>query len=172
MNLRVIFAACIVAAFGSSLMTFDALGQKQSLKDKLVGTWIQVSIDVAFPDGTKRPLFGENPKGIVIYTSDGYFSLMQARADLPKLVSGRPQTATADEAKAVLAGSIAYFGKYSLDEASNVLSVDIQASTFANLTGDPTEKRTITSLTESELKFTRPGLLPGTTLEVVFKRAK
>jgi hypothetical protein len=170
MNLRMIFAACIIAAFGSSLMTFDALGQKQSLKEKLVGTWLQVSVDVVSSDGTRRPLFGENPKGIVIYTSDGYFSLMQARADLPKL--GRPQTATADEAKAVLAGSIAYFGKYSLDEASNVLSVDIQGSTFANLTGDPTEKRTITSLTESELKFTRPGMLPGTTLEVVFKRAK
>jgi hypothetical protein len=172
MNLRVIFAACIIVAFGSPLMTFDALGQKQSLKEKLVGTWLQFSVDVVSSDGTRRPLFGENPKGIVIYTSDGYFSLMQARADLPKLVSGRPQTATADEAKAVLAGSIAYFGKYSLDEASNVLSLDIQASTFANLTGDPTEKRTITSLTESELKFTRPGLLPNTTLEVVFKRAK
>jgi hypothetical protein len=172
MNLRVIFAACIIAAFGFPLMTFDALGQKQSLKEKLVGTWLQVSVDVVSSDGTRRPLFGENPKGIVIYTSDGYFSLMQARADLPKLVSGRPQTATADEAKAVLAGSIAYFGKYSLDEASNVLSVDIQASTFANLTGDPTEKRTITSLTESELKFTRAGLSPNTFLEVVFKRAK
>ena len=85
MNLRVIFAACIIAAFGSSLITFDALGQKQSLKEKLVGTWLQVSVDVVSSDGARRPLFGENPKGIVIYTSDGYFSLMQARADLPKL---------------------------------------------------------------------------------------
>ena len=61
--------------------------------------------------------------------------------------------------------------RYSLDEASNVLSVDIQASTFANQVGDPTEKRTITSLTEYELKFTRHGVLPNTKLEVVFKRA-
>ena len=61
MNLRMIYAACINKKFGSSMMTFDALGQKQSLKEKLVGTWIQVSIDVAFPDVTKRPLFGENP---------------------------------------------------------------------------------------------------------------
>jgi hypothetical protein len=59
MNLRVIFAACIIAAFGSSLMTFDALGQKQSLKEKLVGTWLQVSVDVVSSDGTRRPLFGE-----------------------------------------------------------------------------------------------------------------
>jgi hypothetical protein len=97
---------------------------------------------------------------------------MQARIDLPKLASGRPATATFEEAKAVVAGSIAYFGRYSLDETSNVLSVDIQASTFANLVGDPTEKRTIMSLTERELKFTRLGVLPDTRLEVVFERAQ
>jgi Lipocalin-like domain len=148
----------------------SALGQQKALKEKLVGT--QVSIDVVSADGTRRPLYGENPKGIVIYTSDGYFSLMQARIDLPKLASGRPATATVEEAKAVVAGSIAYFGRYSLDETSNVLSVDIQASTFANQVSDPTEKRTITSLTERDLKFTRLGVLPDTRLEVVFKRAQ
>jgi hypothetical protein len=161
----------ILLALGSALPG-SALSQQKSLNEKLLGTWIQVSIDVVFPDGTKHPLYGENPKGIVIYTSDGYFALMQARVDLPKLASGRPSTATADEARAVLAGSIAYFGRYSLDEASKVLSVDIHASTFANQVGDPTEKRTITSLTESELKFTRPGLLPDTRLEAAFARAK
>jgi hypothetical protein len=149
----------------------SALGQEKSAREKLVGAWLQVSVDVVFSDGVKHPLYGENPKGIVIYTSDGYFSLMQARVDLPKLASARPATATVDEAKAIVAGSIAYFGRYSLDEASNVLSVDIQASTFANQVGDPTEKRTITLLTDQTLRFTRPGVLPGTRLEVVFNRA-
>jgi hypothetical protein len=105
--------------------------------EKLIGTWIQVSIDVVSADGTRRPLYGENPKGIVIYASDGYFSLMQARVDLPKLKSGLPSKATPDEAKAVIAGSIAYFGRYSLDEATSVLSLDIHASTLANLAGNP-----------------------------------
>lgn len=149
-----------------------AFGQQRALKDLLVGTWLQVSVDVVSADGARRALYGDNPKGIVIYTNDGYFCLMQARTDLPKLASGRPATATPDETKAVVAGSIAYFGRYSLDEAGKVLSVDIQASTFANQVGDPTEKRTITSLTDSELRFTRHGVLPGTMLDVVFKRAK
>jgi len=64
---------------------------EKSPKDTLVRTWIQVSIDVVSPDGTRRPLYGENPKGVVIYKSDGYFSLMQARVDLPKLKSAYPQ---------------------------------------------------------------------------------
>ena len=30
-----------------------------SLKEKLVGTWLQVSVDIVSSDGTRRPLFGE-----------------------------------------------------------------------------------------------------------------
>ena len=108
---------------------------------------------------------------MIIYTSDGYFTLMQASVDLPKLKSGLPSKATPEEAKAVIANSIAYFGKYSLDETSMVLSLDIQASTFANLTGNPSEKRIVTSLNDSELKFNRP-FVKDVTLEAVFKRAE
>jgi len=170
MNKLGLIGLSAVLGLGSALPS-SALGQQKSLKERLVGTWLQVSVDVVSTDGTKRHLYGDDPKGIVIYTSDGYFSLMQASVDVPKIASGRPATATVDEAKAIVAGSIAYFGKYSLDEASGVLSVDIHASTFANQVGDPTEKRTITSLTDHELKFTRHGQLPNTKLEVVFKRA-
>jgi hypothetical protein len=53
MNLRVIFAACTIAVFGSSMMTFDALGQKQSLKEQLVGTWTLLSWVQKKGDGTK-----------------------------------------------------------------------------------------------------------------------
>jgi Lipocalin-like domain len=144
---------------------------KKSPKDTLVGTWVQVSLDTVSADGTRRPLYGENAKGMIIYTSNGYFSLVQASVDLPKLKSGLPAKATPEEAKAVIANSIAYFGKYSLDEASMVLSLDIQASTFANLTGNPLEKRNVTSLTDIELKFNRP-FVKDVMLETVFTRAE
>jgi hypothetical protein len=137
----------------------------------LVGTWVQVSLDTVSADGLRRPLYGENAKGMIIYTSDGYFTLMQASIDLPKLKSGLPSKATHEEAKAVIASSMAYFGKYSLDETSMVLSLDIQASTFANLTGNPSEKRNITLLTDGELRFNRP-FVKDVTLEAVFRRAE
>jgi hypothetical protein len=137
----------------------------------LVGTWMQVSLDTVSADGMRRSLYGDNAKGMIIYTSDGYFTLLQASVDLPKLKSGLPSKATPDEAKAVVANSIAYFGRYSLDEANMVLSLNIQASTFANLTGNSSETRNITSLTDSELKFNRP-FVKDVTLEAVFKRAE
>ena len=144
---------------------------KKSPKDTIVGTWVQVSLETVSTDGTRRPLYGENAKGMIIYTSDGYFTLVQASVDLPKLKSGLPSRATPEEAKAVIANSIAYFGKYSLDETSMVLSLDIQASTFANLNGNPSEKRNVTSLIDGELKFNRP-FVKDVTLEAVFKRAE
>ena len=55
--------------------------------------------------------------------------------------------------------------------SGSALSLDIHASTFANLTGNPSEKRNITSLTDSELKFNRP-FVKDVTLEAVFKRAE
>jgi len=144
---------------------------KKSPKATLVGTWMQVSLDTLSADGTRRPLYGENAKGMIIYTSDGYFTLIQASVDLPKLKSGLPSKATPEEAIAVIANSIAYFGKYSLDDTSMVLSLDIHASTFANLVGNPSEKRNITSLTDGELKFNRP-FVRDVTLEAVFERAE
>ena len=124
------------------------------------------------PDGAKRQLFGPNPKGIVIFTSDGYFSLMQSRADLTKLVSSNRATATPDEAKAVVVGSIAYFGKYSVDEGGKLLTVEIQGSTFANQIGSTSDnKRIVSSLTANELKLTNPASASGLTIEAAFKRA-
>ena len=41
----------------------SALGQEKSAREKLVGAWLQVSVDVVFSDGVKHPLYGENPKG-------------------------------------------------------------------------------------------------------------
>jgi hypothetical protein len=111
---RAIAAAAFV---GLALLPGSAVSQQNTLRDHIVGTWSLVSVDVVLPDGTKRQLFGPNPKGIAIYTSDGYFSLIQMRADLPKLASSNRATATPEEAKAVVAGSIAYFGRYSIDEA-------------------------------------------------------
>jgi len=154
------------------LLPSSAVSQQKSLKEQLLGTWIQVSIVGTFQDGSKRELFGPNPKGIIIFTSDGYFSLLQSRADLTKLASSNRATATPEEAKAVVAGSIAYFGKYSVDDAGKLLTVDIQGSTFANQIGSTSDnKRVVGSITAKELKLINPASASGLTIEAVFKRA-
>jgi hypothetical protein len=57
---------------------------------------------------------------------------MFARPDLPKIASNAPATATSEEAKDLLAGSIAYFGTYGVNDADRVISLRLEASTFPN----------------------------------------
>ena len=73
---------------------------------------------------------------------------------------------------AVAAGSIVYFGSYSVNESDKVIAAQVETSTFANLVGAPNQKRIITSLTADELRFTNPRTTAGLILEFVWKRAK
>ena len=147
----------------------DAFAQQKSLKEQLVGTWIYVSSTSTRADGSK--IDNPNLKAIVIYTSDGHFAFVSVRDDLPKFANPDRARATAEEAKAVVAGSIAYFGTYSINEADKVLTANVEGSTYPNLIGTD-QKRIITSLTADELKFTNPRTLTGVTLEFVWKRAQ
>ncbi len=70
-----------------------------------------------------------------------------------------------------MAGSIAYYGTYSINEVDKVITPTVEGSTFANMIGTD-QKRIITSLTADELKFTNPRTASGETLEIVWKRAK
>jgi Lipocalin-like domain len=170
MNRRNSFCLSAIAALALTLFPGSAVSQQKSLKEQLVGTWIYVSSTITRPDGTKTDRPGL--KAIVIYTSDGHFALVSVRSDLPKLASNDTARATAEEALAVVAGSIAYFGTYSVNEADKVVIAKPEGSTFANLVGGAEQKRIITSLTADELRFTNPRTPAGNTLEFVWKRAK
>jgi hypothetical protein len=76
--------------------------------------------------------------------ADGHFSLVNTRADLPKFASNRRDQGTPEENKAVVQGSIAYFGTYSVNEGDKVITAQIEGSTFANLIGTD-QKRLVTS---------------------------
>jgi Lipocalin-like domain len=155
-----------------ALSVGNAVAQQKSLKEQLVGTWMLVSIHSVRNDGSRLDASGPNPKGIVIYTSDGHFAFINTRPDLPKFASNTRDQGTPEEYKAVVQGSLAYFGTYSVNEADKVINVQVEGSTFANLIGMVDQKRTITSLTDDELKFRNPATPSGATLEVAWKRAK
>ena len=161
----------MTALFGLAMWPGASVSQQKSLKEQLVGTWIIVSVDNVRDDGSKAELFGPNPKGILIYTSDGHFTLVNMRGDLPKFAAKNRDQGTPDENKAVVQGSIAYFGTYTVDEASKIITAHIEGSTYPNFVGTD-QKRLITSLIADELKFTNPAASAGGKLQLVWKRAK
>jgi hypothetical protein len=168
MSIVSIFSIAIMALV---LMPLAVIGQQESLKDQLVGTWIYVSSTAKRDDGSNVPR--PSLQGAVTYTADGRFHFITTRTDAPKYASGDITRPSADEAMAIASGgSIAYTGTYTVDEGTKTIHVNIETSTFPNLVGAPNQRRIVTSITADEMKFTNPRTLAGVTLEIVWKRAK
>jgi Lipocalin-like domain len=147
-----------------------AFGQQKSAKDTIVGAWSLVSVTSEMDDGKKGEPFGPTPKGIIIFSSDGQFSLFQSRADVPRIAANDRAKATPEEAQAIVASSIAYYGTYSIDEQTKIMVVNLAASTYPNVAAIPDQKRTITVLSSDELKFDNPRTPNGMTLRTAWKR--
>src|SRR3954470_9393532 len=117
-RITLLIAVMICLAIGTLKTT--AVAQPKSLEKLLIGTWILVSNIVERQDGMKTEQFGPSPKGIIIFAPDGYFATMNARADLPKLASANRSRTTPEESKAVVEGSLAYYGTYSVSDSEKI----------------------------------------------------
>jgi Lipocalin-like domain len=122
-------------------------------------------------DGTKVDEYGPNPKGTLIFDSNGRYSVTIMRADLPKFAAGKSDQGTAQENQAVISGLVTHFGTYSVNEADKILTSHIEASSFPNNDGID-QRRVIVSLTADELRYGLPVTVTGTKAEVLWKRAK
>ena len=142
--------------------------QGQSLKQQLLGTWTFVSSTTKLPDGS--PAWGANPKGLLIFTGNGYFSSQIVRSDLPKFASKNRAQGTPEENKAVVLGSIGTFGTYTVDEAKKTYTLKFEGSTFPNRVG--TEEMRPFTIAGDELRVTNPSTSVGGSSEIVYKRAK
>jgi Lipocalin-like domain len=171
MNRGDVFSLFAIAVCGSVLLPGSVVSQQTSLKEQIIGTWSFVSALDVKQDGTKSDRWGQNPKGILVFDSNGHYSLTIMRSDLPKFAAKTADQGNADENKAVLQGMITHFGTYSLNEADKTLTTRIEGSSFPNLVGTE-QKRTIASLTADELKYTNPATATGTRAEASWKRAK
>ena len=122
MNRRNTLSLAAVAVLGLTLLPGTALAQQKPLKDQLAGTWTIVSNDNVAPDGTKRQLFGPNPKGLLILAANGQFAQIMVRADRSNFKANNRLEGTAEENKAAVQGTTATFGTWSADEASKTLA--------------------------------------------------
>jgi Lipocalin-like domain len=170
MNRGNILRISAITTLGIALMTSATIGQPaKSGKERFVGTWTLVSLTSG--DGAKQTLpYGPNPKGTMMVDANGRFSITVVRSDLPKFTSSNRMSGTPEENRAVVQGSIAYFGTYSIDEASHVLTVNIEGSTFPNFTGG-TQTR-ILSFNGDEVTYFNPTPSMGGSAKVTYKRAR
>src|SRR5262245_25622245 len=169
MNNANILRISAIAALGIALMTSATVGQPaKSDKERFIGTWTLVSLTSG--EGVNQTLpYGPNPQGTMMVDPNGRFSITVVRSDLLKFASNNRMSGTTDENKAIVQGSIAYFGTYSIDEATHVLTVKIEGSTFPNFTGG-TQTR-ILSFDGDQVTYFNPTPSMGGSAKVTYRRA-
>jgi hypothetical protein len=172
MNLRTagIVAATASLCVGVALTTSDAV-VRPSLKEQLVGSWTTVAIDNVLEDGSRVQSYGANPDGMLMLDADGQFSLILIRSNLPKFASNNRDRGTAEENQAVMQGSLANYGTYSVNEADRILVLRIEGSSFPNWKGTE-QRRLISSVSQTELKWRNPVASNGGTAQIVLQRTK
>lgn len=125
-----VFVLLLMLSIAASAQTID-----------VVGTWSLAKAEKLLPDGTRVSDYGDNPHGLVIFTSDGYYSVQIYRADHAKFSSGDKLKGTPDEYKQASLSTSSHFGRYSVDPVKHTITFHIDRSTFPNW-DDTTQVRT------------------------------
>ena len=159
--LSVVFAVISIYLSGTS--------NAQSLKEQIVGTWTAVTQYVD-RGGRRVDSFGSNPKGMVIYDAKGRFILVLQRATLPKFASNNRLTGTAEENKAIVQGSVAYFGTYSIDEKEHKINLHYDGSTYPNWDGE--NQTRLVEISGDDLKVVLPVSDSGGAVYLVLRRIR
>jgi len=158
----------VLAFMGLSLvMDLTDIAFAQDAKD-LVGTWQLVS-NVIDQGGKKIDQFGPDPHGVLFFESNGRYALVIVRDGLPKFASKGRGNGTPEENKAVVQGSFAYFGTYSL--ADDVVTMHVEGGTWPGWFGADLERR-ILSFSGDDMRWTDPSPSIGGIIENVWTRTK
>jgi hypothetical protein len=167
--LRALTAGLLLSSF--ALPATTALAQQQSLKDQLVGAWTLISAVDVRADGSRVNPWGADPKGAYTFDANGLFVQVVMRSDLPKFA--KRAEGTPEQNRAVVQGSISYYGTYSINEADKIIDVHINGSSFA-AANDTDAKRIIASLTADEMTIINLTTSTGADVksESVWKRVK
>lgn len=147
------FAVLLAVALGVGAATAQPA---KSMREQLVGTWDFVIAEITAANGTKTLPFGDKPKGQIIFTADGRFSQVHVSGGLPRIASNNRLAGTDADNRAIVHGTLAFFGTYTVDEAKKTLTFNIIASTYPNQEGT-SQTRTIDLLTATEFRNTNPA---------------
>ena len=155
----------------SALFCFAVPRAEAQTAQDLVGIWTLVSATIQAGE-VKMDVYGPDPKGTLIFGSDGRYALIFMRRDLPKLTYSTRMSQTVEESRAITKGSIAHFGTYRVaeDEGGRALILRIEGSTFPNWAG--TEQRRPFSLSRDELTYDNPVGSTGVPAQIVLRRIK
>jgi hypothetical protein len=141
-----------------------------TLAQQIQGSWILVSLYVE-QDGKKIEPMGSKPRGSMILTPDGRFSIILMRATLPKFASNNRAKGTTEENQAIVRGSLATFGRYTVaSDKAHTVDLHYEGSTFPNWDGQDLQRSMV--VIGDEMEMTVPKAPIGGASHLIWKKAK
>ena len=163
MNRQVAFVTTFLA-----ITTGAPTGSTAQTAKDLVGSWTLVSA-VTEREGVKSDIFGLTAKGALVFDARGRYTITFISPELPKFAANNRAAGSPEENKAVVVGSLAHFGTYTVDEADKSFTFHIQYSTYPNWSS--TAQRRAFSIAGNELTYTDPNASAGGRATVIWRRA-
>src|SRR5437868_4680182 len=113
MKCSLILNCTAVAIVFSVTVNVNQCAAQTTHAERISGTWMLLSATVERGEKKLEP-YGANPRGTLMLDERGRFALIVTRADLPKFASNNREMGSPEENKAIVGGSNAYFGFYSI----------------------------------------------------------
>ncbi len=149
-----------------------AVGSAQAAPvNKVLGTWRMVSAQLN-PDGKNVPAYGPAPRSLLVFTADMHVIEVLTDSTVPKFASNARGHGTAKENQAAMAGSIGWFGTYTVDENGDLSGDRVEGSTFPNWVGDVRTRKDIHVVVNGDRileTFHRPE---GTEIVITWQRVR
>lgn len=162
----------VAVLFGGMLSGASEVWAQEKGASLAQGSWILVAL-YNETDGKRTDPFGPNPRGSMLLTPDGRFSMILMRASLPKFASNIRTKGTVEENQAVVHGSVAAFGTYTVvGDKEQTLNLHMEGSTFPNWDGQDQKRPVIVTGDDMKVTNPAPSIGGGGTNYQIWKRAK
>lgn len=165
MSIRPVILAIALSIASSSAFTQSAV------ENQILGTWKLVSATID-PGGKDIPAYGQNPNGLLVFTSDMHFSAVITDADTPRFASDARGEGTDDENRMAVSRNIGFFGTYTVDEKGEFNGNRVEGATFPNWVGSIRTRDDLTLVVAGDRMtehFRRPE---GTEIRIEWQRVE
>ncbi|SDF55866.1 Lipocalin-like domain-containing protein [Pseudomonas thivervalensis] len=140
-------------------------------ENALVGTWRMVSATVE-SQGSRSDAYGPDPHGWLVFTPELTFVEVLTNPRVPVFRSNVRGEGTDEENRAAMAGSIGFFGRYTVDQNGEFTGNIVKGSTFPNWVGAVRTRDDLQLKVDGDRMvedFRRPD---GTKVHIVFERVR
>lgn len=128
------------------------------ISEKVIGTWKLVSWTYKNKYGERVDYFGENPTGILMYTTSGYMSVHIMKNDRKRFESEGMYDGKPEEIIDAFKTYFAYFGRFE-EKEPGVMRHTVEGGTFPNWLGHIEER--FGEIKENLLVLSTPPIRTG-----------